>query len=78
MRVKIKFTSWLHPQLGVMPVNEVTPLMLEAEIEPLNNPKPIAWFYPGSNDEPMSVALDKDLDEAQKANCLPLYFGSPV
>lgn len=41
-------------------------------------PVPVAWFFPGSNDEPMSVALDKDLDEAQKANCLPLYFGNPV
>ncbi len=41
-------------------------------------PVPVAWFFPGSNDEPMSVALDKDLDDAQKANCLPLYFGSPV
>lgn len=49
--------------------------ILEHEIY---KPKPIAWFYPGSNDEPMSVALDKDLDEAQKANCLTLYFGSPV
>lgn len=41
-------------------------------------PIPVAWFYAGSKDEPMSVALDKDLDEAQKANCLPLYFGNPV
>jgi hypothetical protein len=49
--------------------------ILEHEIY---KPDPIAWFYPGSKDEPMSVALDKDLDEAQKANCLPLYFGSPV
>lgn len=41
-------------------------------------PVPVAWFFPGSADEPMSVALDKDLDDAQKANCIPLYFGNPV
>lgn len=41
-------------------------------------PVPVAWFYPGSDIEMPSVALDKDLDEAQKANCLPLYFGKPV
>ncbi len=41
-------------------------------------PVPVAWFFPGSADEPMSVALDKDLDDAQKANCIPLYFGSSM
>lgn len=41
-------------------------------------PVPVAWFFPGRADEPMSVALDKDLDDAQKANCIPLYFGSSM
>lgn len=44
----------------------------------MNRQEPVAWFFPGSADEPMSVALDKDLDDAQKANCIPLYFGSSM
>lgn len=47
-------------------------------MQPLPVQEPVAWFFPGSADEPMSVALDKDLDDAQKANCIPLYFGNSV
>lgn len=35
--------------------------------------KPMAWYYAGSDVEPNSVAFDADLDDAQKANCKPLY-----
>jgi hypothetical protein len=31
--VKIKFKQWLHPQMGIVPVDPKTPLVLEAEIE---------------------------------------------
>lgn len=31
--MKIKFKQWLHPQMGVVPVDPKTPLVLEAEIE---------------------------------------------
>ena len=36
-------------------------------------PEPVAWYYAGNKVEPKSVALDCDLDDAQKANCMPLY-----
>jgi hypothetical protein len=39
--------------------------------------KPVAWYYAGSDVEPNSVALDADLDAAQKANCIPLYAVPP-
>lgn len=68
MSVQVTKVWWDGDKLMAKPI-------LEHEIY---KPDPIAWFYAGSNDEQMSVALDKDLDEAQKANCLPLYFGSPV
>ncbi len=31
--MKIKFKQWLHPQMGIVPVDPKTPLVLEAEIE---------------------------------------------
>jgi len=31
--MKIRFKQWLHPQMGVVPVDPKTPLVLEAEIE---------------------------------------------
>jgi hypothetical protein len=31
--MKIRFKQWLHPQMGVVPVNPKTPLVLEAETE---------------------------------------------
>ena len=39
--------------------------------------EPVAWYYAGSDVEPNSVALDADLDAAQKANCIPLYAVPP-
>lgn len=39
--------------------------------------KPLAWYYVGSNIEPPSVALDHELDDDQKANCVPLYEATP-
>ncbi len=30
--MKIKFKQWLHPQMGIVPVDPKTPLVLEAEI----------------------------------------------
>lgn len=68
MSMQITKVWWEGDKLMAKPISE----------SEIYKPNPIAWFYPGSNDEPMSVALDKDLDEAQKANCLPLYFGNPV
>lgn len=35
--------------------------------------EPMAWYYAGSRVEPESVALDCDLLESEKANCIPLY-----
>lgn len=35
--------------------------------------EPAAWYYAGSGIEPKSVALSEDLDDEQKANCVPLY-----
>ena len=52
---------------------------LNAEIKLLRarlaqpEPEPVAWYYTGSDVEWRSVALDVDLDDAQKANCIPLY-----
>ena len=40
-------------------------------------PEPVAWYYTGSDVEWRSVALDVDLDDAQKANCIPLYTAPP-
>lgn len=31
--MKIKFKQWLHPQMGIVPVDPKTPLVLEAEVE---------------------------------------------
>ncbi len=31
--MKIRFKQWMHPQMGVVPVDPKTPLVLEAEIE---------------------------------------------
>jgi len=31
--MKIRFKQWLHPQMGVAPVDPKTPLVLEAETE---------------------------------------------
>jgi hypothetical protein len=31
--MKIRFKQWLHSQMGVVPVDPKTPLVLEAEIE---------------------------------------------
>ncbi len=31
--MKIRFKQWLHPQMGIVPVDPKTPLVLEAEIE---------------------------------------------
>jgi hypothetical protein len=31
--MKIQFKQWMHPQMGVVPVDPKTPLVLEAEIE---------------------------------------------
>lgn len=31
--MKIKFKQWLHPQMGIVPVDPKTPLVLEVEIE---------------------------------------------
>lgn len=30
--VQIEFTEWLHPQMGVVPVDPKTPLILKAKI----------------------------------------------
>jgi hypothetical protein len=30
--VEIEFTEWLHPQMGVVPVDPKTPLILKAKI----------------------------------------------
>ena len=40
-------------------------------------PEPVAWYYAGSDVEWHSVVLDADLDDAQKANCTPLYTAPP-
>ena len=40
-------------------------------------PEPVAWYYAGSDVEWHSIALDADLDDAQKANCTPLYTAPP-
>jgi hypothetical protein len=42
-----------------------------------SEPEPVAWYYAGSDVECASVALDADLDDAQKANCTPLYTAPP-
>lgn len=35
--------------------------------------EPVAWYYVDSDVEIHSVALSEDLDDDQKANCIPLY-----
>jgi len=40
-------------------------------------PEPVAWYYAGSDIEWHSIALNADLDDAQKANCTPLYTAPP-
>jgi len=40
-------------------------------------PKPVAWYFAKTPFEWESVALDADLDDAQKANCVPLYTAPP-
>jgi hypothetical protein len=37
----------------------------------------VAWYYAGSDIEWHSIALNADLDDAQKANCTPLYTAPP-
>jgi len=36
-------------------------------------PEPVAWYYAETPVECEKVALDSELDEKQKANCIPLY-----
>lgn len=38
---------------------------------------PIAWLYKGNDKELPSVALDHELDEEQKKNCIPLAPQKP-
>jgi hypothetical protein len=40
-------------------------------------PEPVAWFYAETSIECKKVALDFELDEKQKANCVPLFFEPP-
>jgi len=35
---------------------------------------PTAWHFPGSDTESAQLGYDHDLDEGQKANCIPLYM----
>lgn len=39
--------------------------------------EPVAWYYADSDVEIHSVALSEDLDDDQKANCIPLYTAPP-
>ena len=43
--------------------------------DPKNHP--IAWLYKGNDKERPSVALDHELDEEQKKNCIPLAPQKP-
>jgi hypothetical protein len=35
--VEIEFKEWMHPQIGVVPVDPKTPLVLKAHIREKNN-----------------------------------------
>ena len=39
--------------------------------------EPVAWYYADSDVEIHSVALSEDLDDDEKANCIPLYTAPP-
>ncbi|HAU5500960.1 TPA: DUF551 domain-containing protein [Cronobacter sakazakii] len=40
--------------------------------------EPVAYYYPGDKTEPPSVALADEIDERQKANCVPLCAAPPA
>ena len=50
---------------------ETQPALAQPEQEP------VAWYYADSDVEIHSVALSEDLDDDQKANCIPLYTAPP-
>jgi hypothetical protein len=39
--------------------------------------EPVAWYYAETPIECEKVALNSELDEKQKANCIPLYTAPP-
>lgn len=40
--------------------------------------EPLAYFYPGDETEWQGVALAEELDDEQKARCIPLYTAAPA
>lgn len=40
--------------------------------------EPVAYFYPGDETEWQGVALTEELDDEQKARCIPLYAAPPA
>lgn len=42
------------------------------------NSEPVAYFYPGYETEWQGVALAEELDDEQKARCIPLYAAPPA
>lgn len=40
--------------------------------------EPVAYFYPGDETEWQGVALAEELDDEQKARCIPLYAAPPA
>lgn len=66
------------PPTGIPLPAEIDHVMeaLRARLEQ-PEPEPVAWYYAGSDVEWHSIALDADLDDAQKANCTPLYTAPP-
>lgn len=40
--------------------------------------EPLAYFYPGDETEWQGVALAEELDDEQKARCIPLYAAPPA
>src|SRR5512137_2198691 len=63
------------PANGKTPQDKAIKALRAALAQP--EQEPVAWFYEGSDVELHSVALDVDLDDAQKANCTPLYTDPP-
>lgn len=73
----VEAVTAIEKRLANVPASDTSQERVDETEKQRHEQEPVAWYYAGSATEPQSVALDVDLDAAQKANCHPLYTAPP-